>query len=542
MTDERLPCVAVEILLPVAQRDAFADGSDAAGALRERLAAVTNGLIETLGLPCTAAVEIAINDNDDESSLRVRIDGAGASCPAGVLRHIAGLYLDEPERTEDSAAGFADLVAEAEPGQAMAALIAVAGVALRQHPERFVGDEVCSFYRRRVEEVLGERRAAEVEFEDAAVGEVLRDLVAMWLSVGDVESVAIHLADGVECGLSGEKVTESLISALRPSFVELLIDPDYGQQILGADVSSETCFLADTDAGPLLEMLSASLFADLGFRMPIVVVGAVPGAAERAFAFRINDVLGRLWVGPRAEEQAPDLPPAAFVFIAMREEMHTHAWRLFDVDQVEYELGALSATHGSLVATTLESVSSERLTRILREFLRDRIPLRYLPTMLDALCLNEPILGDMGGHIVIDERLILDKRIPRSSRDPADVSVQAIRKKMREFLAFHYSRGTGHINVIQLDQTNIEKAIVDHLASADAEAEGRGFDIERLRAMLAADLSDADEPMAIVATGPVASFLRPRLRDEFPSLPVLAYQDLPPSMRLSVFAMLTFET
>ena len=553
---------------------------DAAASLRDQVADEANALLVQMGIPATATVTVQAANRNDQ--LRLLVQGKPVGCPAALLKRLARNHLgdayDADAATADSSSLAAEplldeLAARVDADSAASFATEVAKAILRQRPYLLFNADACEALRKTAEDLVAEARGRPVEIPSELFERTVESSLGLSLSVTDVRTLASHVAEGAECNLTAEQVSESLIACVRPKQIELLVEPEYGREVLGLE-PGEPLSLGNPMVLQVLGMLAETLFTDLGFRRPPVVVVAEPDFSPGTFAFRINDLVGAAWVGPAADElfvnatqavlsalgiegslatnpvdgrpyafvhqrhadrltqlQVDQLPAFGYLLLALMGELRTSAWRLLDVDAVEYELGMLSWSLEAVTGAALESVTAERLTRILRDLLKQQLSLRHLPTVLEAVCLEDYVLGDLSAHVVVDDRLILDHRIEADDRDPVDISVQAVRKRLAYYLGYHYSGGTRTLRALQLDSATIEERIVECLARGEADATLP--EVERIRSQVRLELGNPEvvpNPPVIVTIGPVASFLRRELHDEFPSLPVLAFQELPGDM------------
>jgi hypothetical protein len=248
-------------------------------------------------------------------------------------------------------------------------------------------------------------------------GEVLRTVLDLRIGIRDRERVASLIAQSGAA--TPADAAEYVIDGVRPATVDVRVEPGYLEEITTAGARP---------GGSIFPYLRDSLYVELGLRLPRLRLIPARELAPRCFAFRVNDIATPVVVGlpaqtclvsapsARLAEMTPGVRaalnpegdvPAAFVPEAMREELERqgyttwdspghlalalaetarlHARALIDRKTVTHELDLLGRLLPALVRSVQAKVPLSRLTRLIRSLLDERVSVRDLPHLLQAL-------------------------------------------------------------------------------------------------------------------------------------------------------------
>lgn len=429
------------------------------------------------------------------------------------------------------------------------------------------------------------RRLVELEFpmlpvlslaEDLADPDRPAETIDIEAGSGESDSVAPastspqsadpHVAEAVE-GTGGELLPDVAV-VTAPEF------PDSGS---AADASA---------LQPSLALVQDGLFEELGLLLPTVRCEADdPRLAPAEFRVRVHGVE----LGPRtgldpAELLAGDTPdrlrllgleearrcpnpasgaehsvlrlsdsalatcrsagvatwgPVGFLALALSAELRKSAARLQTDTLVAFLLESLRDSHPALVEQALERYPLPRLGGVIRALLQEEVSVRDLRGILEGL------LAVDGTTDADSSRFILfsansDILYPSSSaQTPAELSneqlADAVRISRNRYLSHKYTRGQSSLAVLLLDPA-IEQRIVSS-GTQPLTLDER----ERLWSAVEAEYKGAQNTSVCILTDlQVRRALRSLLRPRFPGLPVLAYQELSPTLNIQPVARISW--
>ena len=308
----------------------------------------------------------------------------------------------------------------------------------------------------------------------------------------------------------------------------------------------------------LFPFLRNGIFDELGLPLPPLRFQADPSLNPGAFALRINAVrtaprtglpLDSLLVNDTHERLAlldidaqPTLNPATrqpgaivagepadvletfglttwdplqFITLAIAGEIRRSAHPLLTRDVAETLLEALAVWFPALVAQARRRVPTDLLATVLRELLRDQVPIR-------------------------NPRRILELLLRQATLEPpadAAAAVAYVRSGLADVIGARVAGGTETVVVYMLDPQldDVVAELAAALARDDRAAERVVAAVRTERAFLP---PTAWVPALLTQPG-LASPLRALLRPAFPDMRVIAYSDLPPNLNVQPVARLS---
>lgn len=564
MIDEAFVPIPVRVHPGDLDTEGWADARRLAGAAGDPGSAVQSalqGLVDSLGLPGTVQLQVGVPS--PSGRLGVVVGERLLGYPRALLDRTVGRATDAGEFARD----LPELVTE---------------IVKRHAPALLVPDVVRAYLR---------AADAEIEGQEAAGHEILKDLVARGLSLADRASIGRGLRDGAALGLPDEEIAELLFARLRPQDLDVCFHPGYAPALLGEEIPPQGALSVRRLAPPTAEsfdLVGERLLAELGIRMPSIRIAPRLDLPPDTFTFRINHRTGALWRGlapnqrlanatteqlsewgvPHrpcvnpingvvcgivALEDAPAVEahgvhlwdPLGFLLIALSKEVERRAGDLIDAQLVEHELAHLEPLLPQLTGAALGRISAARLTAVLRLILDGGVPIRDLRRILESVLAFDYVVADGRSRIVLDERLVLDRPLLREPVESVERLARHVRKGLRRAITQRFSAGTGNLPVFLLDHHTIEQPIFRHLATMEGEggdphAAGLEGVLGAIRQVLAEPPDSAVRPTAL-ASGTVAEFLRGRLGPEFPDSPILGYEDLAPEANLRIVSRVSME-
>jgi len=258
----------------------------------------------------------------------------------------------------------------------------------------------------------------------------------------------------------------------------------------------------------------------------------------------------RSWITPDGEESVvvrqdlqPDLIDAGLTCQSRLEysldwisrEIRRSAWRVVTADTVETELAFLSETHPDLALAVTRKLAPDRLARVLRDLLRERVSIRDFILILESVVTFDRVAADEWDFVILDDRLPVHPRLA-AIRSPAMHEaelVRHIRLGLRRTISQTYSRGAKAITALWLDTALVKDKLLEHLAALYGAPGATPLDagaLDRIRANIsppiAAKSLSGSQPPILLATGSTRSLIYDLMADEFPDLAVLAPDEL----------------
>jgi type III secretory pathway component EscV len=175
---------------------------------------------------------------------------------------------------------------------------------------------------------------------------------------------------------------------------------------------------------------------------------------------------------------------------------------------------------------------------MLRALVEEGISIRNLRAVFELLLEVDFVVADAAKHIIFDDRLPFPSPPSEGWRqDPANLAA-FVRTGLKRQISNKFSAGNEALSVLLLEP-QIEEMLANGMA-ADSIASPMDRDriIKAIRAEIQS-LSPGGTLPAILTTVTVRPQLRRLLADEFPALPVLAYQELSPDLRIQPLARIT---
>ena len=239
--------------------------------------------------------------------------------------------------------------------------------------------------------------------------------------------------------------------------------------------------------------------------------------------------LPALWIQPNLKEQAQSagytiIEPAAVLVTQFSELLKKEGYRLLTRDAVQELINAVKKEHKTLVEELVPAqLSIGAIQKVLQNLLREGLPIRDLPTILETLADYAP-----------------------STKD-TDFLTEAARVTLSATIAAKYEDEKGKLSALTVDP-NLEGMISDGLRAAVREgadftlpANVVRFIAERLKDLSDKMISLGFHPILVTAPG-VRTFLQRLMTPILPSLVVLSSGELPPTTRIHPIGTLSLET
>ncbi|MEW6283892.1 MAG: FHIPEP family type III secretion protein, partial [Candidatus Eremiobacterota bacterium] len=196
-----------------------------------------------------------------------------------------------------------------------------------------------------------------------------------------------------------------------------------------------------------------------------------------------------------------------------------HAWRLLGYRETEALVEQLKKTHASLIRELFPGrFSLTSLRVILRNLLREGLPIRDLPAILELLL-------EFRGH----------------SQDP-DQLTEFVRSGFAHYLCAKFSDAQGVLHALILEPS-AEQAVLSGLRESSA-ALWLDLDLDtslRILTSAARGVTRAAEektPVVVLCSPRPRRFLRRLMEPSFPSLPVMAYSEVAPLTEVRTFGLI----
>jgi hypothetical protein len=542
----RGPALAVSARIDSAVADLLLT-DDRAERISELIARVLAEIMIGLNVPGTPAVELSAADAPGgDARIELRIDDRESVFPLAI-RYAVGRLYGEPDMEME------DLSPEALTD---AVCLAVAEV-IRGRPDLLLGRGQVSGYR------------GLLDLDQAAVptsDEWLRSVVAPVLTLGISMS---HLGDAREAVLAGwqrgspaEDLAENLIETLAPRTIEIHVPTgDLRAFTLDADEQDRLAFQNATK-----ELLSL-----LGVKSPPFSFVRSESLPTTTFAFRVNHVMCSPWKGLAPNELFaaapapsvtskrpllnpidgssgvvvdrdvagefsgygfPILTPVEYVAASLLHEIRSRAHWCVRRSTVASQLEESSLLFPELVWAVRRRFSDDQIARVLRELLREDIPVRDMQWILERLLAFEWARVDSVRTLVVNDVLpILHRSNPSGDPEALAAFVRAgISRPLVERLGRSQEKTSVHV----LDP-RLEEDICERLRSSPDEGEIDGTFEARVREAIleTTEIAAFSTPHALlVSSFEVRSLLRELVPLGWLRLPIVSRMELPRNVEI----------
>ncbi len=250
---------------------------------------------------------------------------------------------------------------------------------------------------------------------------------------------------------------------------------------------------------------------------PGSALGPLEGIAGKDPAFGLDAT----WIQPHQRAQAETMgytvvDPATVVATHLSHLIREHAPELLGHEEVQHLLANLGKTAPKLVEDlTPKALPLSAVVRVLQNLLVERIPIRQLRKIAEALVEHAPM-----------------------SQDPATLTA-AVRTALGRFIVQEIAGMSAELPVFTLNP-QLERVLQESTQGNGAALEP-GL-AERLHQSLAECVSKQEarnEPAVVLVPGPVRAALARLVRHSVPSLSVLAYSEVPEDKRLKLVGTIT---
>jgi flagellar biosynthesis protein FlhA len=252
---------------------------------------------------------------------------------------------------------------------------------------------------------------------------------------------------------------------------------------------------------------------------PGQVSGVMPGSATKDPAFGLDAV----WIDKGRREQAQSqgytvVDASSVIATHLSHLLQSHAHELLGHEEVQQLLNRLGKTAPKLVEDLVPKLlPMSVVVKVLQQLLQERVPIRNLRTVCEALAELAPKTQDPQA-LVATVRVALGRSIVQS--------IGGLREELP---------------VITLDP-GLEQVLQDSMASAGGSDGAPGFEpgladrIQRALADSTRRQEAAGEPAVLLVAPKIRPWVARLMRYSTPSLSVLAYNEIPENRRIRVIA------
>lgn len=271
-----------------------------------------------------------------------------------------------------------------------------------------------------------------------------------------------------------------------------------------------------------IALMRDTLFHELGLLLPEVTLRTQASLPAGRAELRIGEAAPQSLAGE----------PTGVLVDQLAAALRACADRFQTPACTQHMLDGLQPAFAELVERTVERFSIGRLTQILRHLLADQVSVRDLPGLLNALlCVDATTDVDLDRFVVFTpnaEPLCPDP-LGRAPADlPPTLLADYLRTTQKRALSHRHAPG-GSMEVLLLDRA-LEQRLREIPARPLTDEEHKRL-VAAVRTALPLPPEAAGGP-ALLTSFDVRTPLRRALRDAFPALPVLCYQELAPELSL----------
>lgn len=387
----------------------------------------------------TDSVDVRVSTTDSGRPLRVLVNGRSAPYPPDLLWQLS---MDQPDGGPNgrngSGASIADdcLAAHCGDGKCMPADVARLVVSMiRNRPALLVDDAEAASFATASEKVVSQ--------------DALRDVLASLLDLGVAPWPRRTVIEALAANENRvEDSVEAAFAARQAESIEIRVSPKYRAVLSGAG-SPEPTLVSESAIEPtekeLFVGVEERLLVEWGLVPPDIVWSTDHGLDDGLIVIKVNDRLSPPYRGlDKGEELLLGDPtgngsakartkrrlrnpasagliltvvdsagdeqidgqvaagPAAFAALIVYREIIANAHRLISTEQTLYLLQDLERRAPHLVHLVLRHFTVAQITQVLRALVRERIPPRLLPVILErfARLLVRPVAANKRAEFV----------------------------------------------------------------------------------------------------------------------------------------------
>jgi FHIPEP family len=532
-SEDAATLVEVDIGGPVSR--GLADDERALSAARESVHADVASVMTELGVPSGLSVTVRAVDDalDRDRYLDVRVNGQRCRYAADLLWRAEALLDDTHPR-------YGHQPPSEWPSDRVVGFLALASKEIvKLRPRVFLDDRTLARYSERLD--AGTTRSGD-PLGASTLAEPLRTLLDLRIGIGqrDVVVETARKSSGAPAAL----LRERLIAALSADVLEITTPAELGKRLgsgHGSSTSDLLSFVAETlltELGILAAPFRKAVDTALAVAVRVNSLRTLPWVSLGSHECLVNggvDEIGGAVTGPglnpatgRPAAVVPDdrraelesegwttWDDAGYATLCLAEELRRNAACLVNQQKVDAQLDLLSSDAPRLVGEVRDHMDVAFVTGVLRRLVAERVSVRNLLVVLEHL---------------LDARLELGT--PGASRpDWEAVASARVRARLSRELASGTSRGTRTLVVYLLDE-----GLEEPLRAVPLETSMVPDDLAApLVAALVSELQylplNAQVPHLLTMPD-VRPHVHDAIRDVFPRIAVLSYDELPPGWNI----------
>lgn len=519
-----------------------------------------------IGISAEGAVRPVDAARGSHVPFSVRVGDARFRCSQELAARILAAVAGAPVRTADPSA-LAEWLRRELAGPGLDRLEAYVRLLVREVLQRHAGQLMDAAQAERIRDSLvplvpqwrrGQPGAPSTDW----LVQALTPILEVRLSLADVEQVADAIRERLVELPSPEEASEILIAALRRNVVLIRIRAEDLRRLTLA---------ADGEPSRPFAQLRAALFQLSGIVTPRFAFVEDPSLARGTVAFGVEGVVGIPWtcldggellVGEEPalvtshgiEVLRPAINPASgsecavvaasgaerarvgglttwnameYVALCLEAELKDRLTTLVDVNLVDRSLDQLEREFPELVRVARAGTPSWRLAAALRCLVDERVSIRNVRHILQAVLDYDVVVADGRASIVFDERLIVPSApAPGAAPDPCRLA-EFVRKSLRRSVISRHEDRHGTVDVLVVD-VGFEALFAEAARSGARLApdfEDRVTDAVAGAVGTRGGTSSRD---VLLIGGDGRRRLHQVLAPVLPRLTVLGYEDLPP--------------
>lgn len=234
----------------------------------------------------------------------------------------------------------------------------------------------------------------------------------------------------------------------------------------------------------------------------------------------------------------PTWGPVGFLALALVAELRKSAARLQTDTLVAFLLESLRDWYPTLVERALERYTLPRLAGVLRALLQEEVSVRDLRGILEGLlAVNGTTDADSSRFILFtapSDNLYPSAQADEPARLTNEQLADAVRVTRHRYLSHRYTRGQSSLTVLLLDPAVEQRIVASGARPLTLEER------EQLWSAVEAEYKGRHAANVVILTDlQIRRALRSLLKPRFPGLPVLAYQELSPTLNIQPVARIS---
>ena len=535
-------------------------------------------MAETLGLPLEVEPFITAAEADKPIELEIRVNDQPCWFPDTLLHSVYALVKKKCFLYQERPPAWHELGDSNNERELIDFLSWLLMEVIRMHPERLFTQEVFRIFWMEMLPLGDYTKEFLFAKEKDGLFQMFREILALQISLADIQVISSIISEYFRKGDDLNELREEIITALKPKEILIYINKQYFREI------SRIENISDKKDSNTFSLIRDGLFYELGIHYPDFRIEYSEEMEYGCFQYKINNLLCLPVFGLKPDEllvnEVADKlnlynlngeaasnpvylqeyaiikrpPPGiditslgltswtglGYLVLHFSGVLRSHSFCMIDNQFMISMLNKFAAGWPRIKEVFEQSYPLATITQVFRMLMKEEIPIRNFRQILEAMLEADYIPVDPSAYIVLDKR-VPDLYSPDTNWKlyPENL-LQYARGQIKETIGKKYL-GNGSSLMVYLLDPELEKMILNARKYRQALSEE---DTKRMLKVIELEAGSSQtglNPPAILTSTAVRQNVRQLIADRFPSLAVLAYRELPPSISIQPLSRISLE-